>query len=137
LRRYASQHFGSREALRRGAPRALRDAGAVRHLVVEGDLALARIWGRAAERSGADVRTVPAERWRTALLHPRQRRDGPTAKRSADRLARDVITWSAAPRPTSLRHDAAEAICIGLWGVLAVGWLDRLPPLLDPARRSA
>ena len=29
-----------------------------------------------------------------------------------------------AAHPTSLRHDAAEAILIGLWGVLEVGWLD-------------
>jgi hypothetical protein len=42
-------------------------------------------------------------------------------------LARRVIAWSEARRPTSLRHDAAEAILTGLWGVLEVGWLDSLP----------
>jgi hypothetical protein len=31
-----------------------------------------------------------------------------------------------------LRHDTAEAILIGLWGVLEVGWLERLP---DDLRR--
>lgn len=34
-----------------------------------------------------------------------------------------MIDWSGARRPTSLRHDAAEAIMIGLWGVLHLGWL--------------
>jgi hypothetical protein len=38
-----------------------------------------------------------------------------------------VIEWSGAARPTSLRHDAAEAILIGLWGLLEAGWMGRLP----------
>ena len=42
-------------------------------------------------------------------------------------MARKVIEWSAAPRPTALRHDTAEAIMIGLWGVLQLGWLAKLP----------
>jgi hypothetical protein len=137
LRTYRSSNFGTRERLRRGAPRALADAGPVDVLVVEGDVALARVWGRAAERVGARVLTVHAERWRTALLHPSERRDGPTAKRNADRLARAVIDWSGAARPTSLRHDAAEAVCIGLWGVLEVGWLEALPPALSTRHRGA
>ena len=41
--------------------------------------------------------------------------------------ARAVIEWSGAKRPTSLRHDAAEAILIGLWGALELGWLAELP----------
>ena len=32
--------------------------------------------------------------------------------------------------PTSLRHDAAEAILVGLWGVLSAGWLRALPPAI-------
>ena len=42
-------------------------------------------------------------------------------------LARQVIEWSGARRPTSLRHDAAEAILVGLWAVLQEGWLDHSP----------
>jgi hypothetical protein len=42
-------------------------------------------------------------------------------------MARKVIDWSGARRPTSLRHDAAEAILVGLWGGLQVGWLRELP----------
>ena len=41
-----------------------------------------------------------------------------------------MIDWSAAPRPTSLRHDAAEAVLVGLWGALHVGLLDGMPPEL-------
>jgi hypothetical protein len=42
-------------------------------------------------------------------------------------LARQIILWFGASRPTALRHDTAEAILIGLWGVLAVAWLETLP----------
>ena len=127
LQHYRSANFGTRARLRRGAASVLGDIGSLAHLVVEGDLALGRIWGRTAERAGASWRHVAPEQWREMLLHPSERRDGATAKRSADRIARLVIEWSAAPRPTSLRHDAAEAICIGLWGVMQVEWLDALP----------
>jgi hypothetical protein len=65
-------------------------------------------------------------------LSPRQRRSGVEAKKSADDVARRVIEWSAARRPTSLRHDAAEAILAGLWGALQVGLLDELPAMLRP-----
>ncbi|MFP2902614.1 hypothetical protein ACLEQD_40940, partial [Corallococcus sp. 4LFB] len=54
-------------------------------------------------------------------------RSGALAKDAADGLARRVIDWSHAPRPTSLRHDAAEAILLGLWGALEVGWLAQVP----------
>jgi hypothetical protein len=43
------------------------------------------------------------------------------------------VEWSDAPRPTSLRHDAAEAILIGLWGVIRVGWLTTVPTSLGVA----
>ncbi|MBI4581226.1 MAG: hypothetical protein HY718_16105 [Planctomycetes bacterium] len=59
-------------------------------------------------------------------------RTGPQAKRHAGTLARRAIEWSGAARPTSLRHDAAEAILIGLYGVVQVGWLPRLPAELHP-----
>jgi len=48
----------------------------------------------------------------------------------ADGIARRVVEWSETSRPTSLRHDAAEAILIGLWGVIDVGWLTAVPPAL-------
>jgi hypothetical protein len=74
---------------------------------------------------------VDARVWRERLLLPRDRRSGVVAKEQADRLARRVIDWSGAPRPTSLRHDAAEAILVGLWGVLETGWLTGLPRELE------
>jgi len=55
------------------------------------------------------------EEWRASLLPPWARRTGEDAKAAAEELARKVIERSGAKRPTSLRHDAAEAILVGVW----------------------
>lgn len=124
---YRSTNFGSAARLRRGAPRVLEAIPNPVYLVLEGGGLIADIWAREAERRYIDPLRVSAELWRRRLLLPRERRDRRRAKHSADGVAREIIRWSGASRPTSLRHDAAEAILIGLWGVLAVGWLTELP----------
>jgi hypothetical protein len=130
LRWYRSQNFGTAARLRRGVPGVLAGVAGLERLVVEGGGPLAEIWEREAARRGIGVRRIAAEAWRRELLYPREQRSGSQAKGRADELARRVIEWSGATRPTSLRHDAAEAILIGLWGVLDAGWLERLPPEL-------
>ena len=127
LRWYRSKNFGTASRLKRGVYSILAELPDLAHLVIEGGGPLAEIWAREAERRVVAAHRVSAEIWRQELLLARERRTADLAKQSADTLARRVIDWSAAPRPTSLRHDAAEAILIGLWGVLAVGWLERLP----------
>jgi hypothetical protein len=128
---YRSQNFGTAERLRRAVHGLLGGLPDVEWLVVEGGGHLADIWEKEARRRGVASIRIGAEVWRERLLLLRDRRTGAQAKHTADGLARRIIDWSAAPRPTSLRHDAAEAVVIGLWGVLEVGWLDRLP---DPLR---
>lgn len=130
LRSYRSTNFGSVSRLKRAIPGVLDSLYEVNWLVGEGDRRLFDHWAREALRRGAEVRLVDAQRWRPRLLYQRERRTRRDAKETADVLARQVIEWSGAPRPTSLRHDAAEAILIGLWGVLEVGWLPELPPQL-------
>lgn len=127
LRWYRSTHFGSIGQLKRALPRLFAESPGVVRVVVEGDRQLGDHWQAAAERVGATVIRCPPETWRQRLLISRHRRTGQDAKRWADHLARAVIDWSGVGRPTSLRHDAAEAILIGLWGVLDAGWLTRLP----------
>ena len=127
LRWYRSQNFGNAARLRRGAPSVLDAAAEVERVVIEGGGPLAVIWEREAARRGLAVRRIFAERWRELLLLPREQRSGAQAKQTADLLARRVIEWSGAPRPTSLRHDAAEAVLVGLWGVIDAGWLDAPP----------
>lgn len=132
LRRYGSHNFGSVTRLRRGVATILAETGDVEWLYIEGGGPLGEIWAREAARRGIMARLVSAETWRQDLLYQREQRNGEQAKRVADTLARQVIAWSGAPRPTALRHDAAEAILVGLWAVLQVGWLERLP---DDLRR--
>jgi hypothetical protein len=127
LARYRSHNFGAPARLRRGAATLLDEVPDLAYLVLEGGGPLADPWEREAERRGVGVLRLAAETWRAELLLSRQQRSGPQAKQHADELARRVIAWSAAPRPTSLRHDAAEAILVGLWAVLQLGWLPALP----------
>ncbi|HEX2203619.1 MAG TPA: hypothetical protein VHG91_09990 [Longimicrobium sp.] len=127
---YRSQNFGSAPRLRRAVHTLLHEHPELERLVLEGGGPLAEIWEREAGKRGVAVRRIAAEVWRQRLLYGREQRTGAQAKHNADPFARRVIEWSGAARPTSLRHDAAEAILIGFWGVLDAGWLDDVPPEL-------
>ncbi len=130
LRWYRSRNFGAASRLRRAIPALLDDPPDLARVVLEGGGPLADAWESEAERRAIAVQHVSAEEWRGLLLLPREQRSGAQAKEVASRLARRVIEWSGAPRPTSLRHDAAEAILVGLWGALSAGWLRRIPDAL-------
>ncbi|HMB93592.1 MAG TPA: hypothetical protein VKP65_22260 [Rhodothermales bacterium] len=130
LRWYRSQNFGSRSRLKRGVYGLLKELPDLAWLNIEGGGPLAEIWIREAERRTIQAQQIDAGRWRERLLHQREHRRSARAKQTADDLARRIIDWADAPRPTSLRHDAAEAILIGLWGVLEIGWLEEMPEVL-------
>jgi len=130
---YRSRNFGAASRLKRAIPALLHDAFDPAYVVLEGGGPLAESWTAVAERHGASVIRVSAEEWRALFLLARDQRSGEQAKRVADGIARRVVEWSSAPRPTSLRHDAAEAILIGLWGVVRVGWLAAVPKSLGVA----
>ncbi|MEM8486674.1 MAG: hypothetical protein AAF564_14065 [Bacteroidota bacterium] len=130
LQWYRSRNFGSRGRLRRAAGAILRESPAVEVLVIEGGGEIAVPWIAEGERRGLRVLQLHAGAWRELLLLSRHQRSGKDAKKHADRLARQIIDWSGAKKPTSLRHDAAEAICIGLWGTHKVGWLSEVPAVL-------
>jgi hypothetical protein len=125
---YRSQNYGSVPRLRRGAAGVLSDLPALTALVLEGGGMVGEVWESEARRRGLPVYMISAEVWRQRLLYAREQRSGAKAKETADELARRIIIWSGAPRPTSLRHDAAEAILVGFWGVLELGWLAAVPP---------
>jgi len=124
---YRSTNFGSMSRLKKGVTGVVRPIEDLAWIVVEGDRKLGEVWEGAAAHRGADFDWVSPERWRKALLLPRKQRSGAKAKEEADTLARRVIKWSELKGPTSLKHDAAEAILIGLWAVLTLGWLDENP----------
>jgi hypothetical protein len=125
---YRSHHFGSAAQLRQGVPSILDSAPQLSAIALEGGGNLAEIWIRAAERRNLRVIQTAAETWRAGLLYERERRSAEQAKQNAGELARRVIAWAGAPRPTALRHDTAEAILLGLWAVVELGWLERIPP---------
>ncbi|HZE99102.1 MAG TPA: hypothetical protein VE981_19005 [Planctomycetota bacterium] len=112
---YGSRHFGNRTALRKAIPQILDGYPQLARLVVEGGGELYLPWGKEAARRGIAILQVMSQEWRADLLKPSQRQSGVDAKEAADKVARDVIAKSGAKRPTSLRHDAAEAILVGLW----------------------
>ncbi len=124
---YRSQNLGKPARLRRAASGLLDELDDVAVIVMEGGGPLAEIWQYQAQRRRIEALRIGAEVWRAELLLQRQQRCGAKAKEHAGTMARRVIDWSGATRPTSLRHDAAEAILIGLWGVVHVGWLDQVP----------
>ena len=127
LRWYRSHNLGNAARLRRAIPGLLDAVPDLAHLVLEGGGPLAEAWRAAGEKRGLEVTVVSAETWRAFFLLPREQRDGAMAKLVAGRLARRAITWGGARQPTSLTHDAAEAVLVGLWGLLAAGWLREVP----------
>jgi hypothetical protein len=128
LRWYRSKNFGTTTRLKRAVYGILKEIPDLVMLVVEGGGNIAEIWENEAQKQGIAVRRITAEDWRKPLLYSREQRTGAMAKERAAHLAEAVIAWSGLKRLTAPRHDAAEAILIGLWGVLRLGWLDRLPP---------
>lgn len=120
-----TRHLSSRTRLRAAIDGLLREMPAPEVVVVEGDPELARMWRTAAEQRGARVMKVAPERWRDAMLLPRDCRDGATAKVAAARLATQMMSADGRPPDVPLRHDAAEAVLIGLWALDELGWRPR------------
>ncbi|MBW2504668.1 MAG: hypothetical protein JRE16_08880 [Deltaproteobacteria bacterium] len=114
---YRSHNFGTRGRLKKAVWQILHTTDGLSHLVVEGGGPLADIWLHGGKKLGLRVSQISAEQWRRDLLLPRQQRTGKQAKQVADDLAREVIQLSNGVNPTSLRHDAAEAILVGFWAI--------------------
>lgn len=133
---YRSRNFGTKARLKKAAGAILKEAGPVEVLVIEGGGTMETPWIGEARKRGIEVLQLHAHAWRKHLLLSRHQRNGPDAKKHADKLARQIIKWSGAKSPTSLRHDAAEAICIGLWGVREMGWIAKMPPGINGTPRS-
>ena len=126
---YRSRNYGSRGRLKKAVYSVLKEASPLSVVAIEGGGQHATPWIQEIERRQLQLIHMGAERWRKDLLLDREQRHGAEAKAHADTLARKIIAFSGAKRPTSLRHDAAEAICIGFWSVQYLGWLKK--PQLD------
>lgn len=130
LERYRSKHFASLSELRRGIGSILREMPPLGWIWLEGGGDVAEVWRKHAERRKIQYHQVQAEDWRPTVMLPRQQRSGEQAKREADAIARGIIDWSGAQKPKGeLRHDAAEAILLGVHGSIRSGLLERMPKL--------
>lgn len=122
-----SRNFGTHSRLKRRVRSLLSELSTLQFIVLEGGGGAARPWSVEGRRRGIIVFEISAEQWRNALLCSRDRRTGTLAKENAGALARRVIEWSKIPKPATLRHDAAEAVLAGLWGVHAAGLISAFP----------
>ncbi len=127
---YRSKHFGSLAELRRGVGTILKESPPLGWLWLEGGGDIATVWEKRCAHLGIDFRQVQASDWRRTLMLPRQQTSGEKAKKEAVQMARKVIDWSGASRPKGpLRHDAAEAILLGVHAAISVALLDAMPSL--------
>jgi transposase len=124
---YRSHHLPNPKKLKIMISKLLRDSPHPTHIYLEGSGPLAELWLREAEKLSITVRQISAELWREKLFYARQRTSGTQAKKEADSLARLVIKELGGKRPTQLRHDTAEAVLVGLYGLLELGWLENWP----------
>lgn len=125
---YRSHHISSPTKLKKVIGKLLREEPRPSHLLLEGGGPLAELWLNEAEKLAIKATQIHAQQWRERLFYARQHRSGAQAKKEADGLARQVIEQLGGKKPTSLRHDTAEAILIGLFGLLALGWLPEWTP---------
>lgn len=124
---YRSHHISSPVKLKKVIAKLLREDPRPTHLILEGGGPLTELWLSEAEKLAINSRQIHAQQWREQLFYARQHRSGSQAKREADGVARQVIEQLGGKKPTSLRHDTAEAVLIGLYGLLQLGWLERWP----------
>jgi RNase H-fold protein (predicted Holliday junction resolvase) len=119
---YRSQNFGNSARLRKAIP-ALLDEDELRYLVVEGGGPLLKLWQQEAERKNIELIKTMAHQWRKEILYQREQRKGVQAKHNSINYAGRVIAKLSSTGVTSLTHDAAEAILIGLWAMHHIGWI--------------
>lgn len=126
---YRSHHPAGPQQLKRLVAKLLRTPPKPTHLYYEGGGPLAEIWQKAARELSIRQKRIQAEEWRQHLFHARQHSSSSIAKREAIGRARTLIEQLGGKKPTNLRHDTAEAILIGLYGLLDLGWLQRQPDI--------
>ncbi len=124
---YRSHHFSSPSKLKKVIGKLLREQPRPSHLFLEGGGPLVDLWLREAEKLAISTKQLHAQQWRECLFYDRQHRSGSQAKKQADGLARQVIQQLGGKKPTGLRHDTAEAVLVGLYGLLQLGWLESWP----------
>lgn len=122
LRTWRQLRYPSRRALRSGLPAVCRVLPPITLLVTEGDASLGGLWRLALGLAEADHWQVQAHDWRSGLFDEPAIRTTRRAKRSAWELAKTLASRHGARGAPHLRHDVAEAICLGFWAGMQRGW---------------
>lgn len=117
-----SHNLGTTSRLKKAAARILFELPHLEWLIVEGGGSIADIWVQTAQKRGIMVRLVQAHEWRADFLLPRQQHSGSKAKAVACTLVRVLMDAEGPSTPTAPGHDAAEAVLIGLWAAVHLGW---------------
>ena len=124
---YRSHNYGNKRRLKSNIPEIFHSIPDLSIICIEGGGPIADLWKSMAVRHQLETYQVFAEEWRKELFYEREILNGEMAKQNAIDMARKVVVWSGINKPTAMRHDTAEAILVGLWGVLKAGWLNNLP----------
>jgi hypothetical protein len=125
---YRSHHLADQQKLKRLVVTLLRCTPVPTHIYLEGGGPLAELWQREALKLERVFVQLHAGQWREQLFYARQHPSGRVAKQQALKMAIEVIDHLSHKKPTGLRHDTAEAILIGLYGLLDLGWIAHWPP---------
>lgn len=120
---YRSKNYGNKNRLKADIRNILTNHQNLSYIIIEGGGDLAKLWKNEAMKRNIEVIQIHAAEWRKEVFHQNQMKNGPKAKQSAISLAKKVIMETNGPKPTSMVHDAAEAILIGYWGMKQAGWI--------------
>jgi hypothetical protein len=124
---YRSHNYGNKQRLRQDVNNILDELKDLEYIIIEGGGEIASVWKKESARKNIQVIQIYAEDWRKELFTSKKMRNGPQAKYNAIELAQSVIKRSGAKKPTSLTHDVAEAVLIGVWGMYHIGWISGQP----------
>lgn len=124
LLRYQSHNFGNASRLKNGIFSILHSCEALKYLYLEGGGKLEKHWIKEAHKMGVTSFQLHAHDWRNVLYPQKEQNSGTKhAKKLAENNARHIIKKMNLSAPSSLTHDVAEAIMIGLYGCIEQGWL--------------
>ncbi len=122
--RYHSQNFGNAQRLKKGVYGILKSCENLQYLYLEGGGKLEKFWIKEAKKLGVKVIQLHAHDWRNEIYPAAKHQDkSKQTKIFAEKKALEILSKQDAPTPSSLTHDVAEAILIGYFGCLQLGWI--------------
>lgn len=129
-----SQKFENLAQMKRFAAKLIGETEKLDWILSEGDYNLAAIWERAAIKNGVRIQRVSGQVWCQQLLEMPYDDAVQQIDPHAFEFARKIMHYSEMSSPKNLDKHAIEAALIGMWGVLQMGWINKLPDVVRPSR---